>query len=348
MVDNADVARTLERIADLLEIRGENGFKVRAYRMAASRVESLTEPLPDVAARDGGLRGLEGFGPAIADKVAELLDTGRLRYLADLEAEIPPALLSLCELPGVGPRTVATLWREARISSIEELEAAAALGSLEAVRGLGARSIEGIVAALEARRRNGARARRPRQRVVPLAVALTAALRSHPSVERARTAGSFRRRRETVKDLDVLVATREPGIVLQWFAALPSVERVLVRGATKCSIEADSGFQVDCRAVAPEEFGSAMQYFTGSRAHNIRMRARALRMGMVLNEYGLYLIEGNRRIAGDTERGVYEALGLHWMPPEEREHGGDIELTGVSARRSPRAPVPRDAAGQVV
>ncbi|MBV8528582.1 MAG: hypothetical protein JOZ75_09725 [Candidatus Dormibacteraeota bacterium] len=336
MVDNADVVHTLGRIADLLEIRGENSFKVRAYRMAAARVESLTEPIAGVAARDGGLRRLDGFGPAIAEKVTELLNIGHLQYLADLEAEIPAALLAVCELPGVGPRTAATLWREAGIASLDELEAAAAAGSLEGIPRLGTRSIERIVAALEARRRNGARERRPRGRVVPLAVALTPALRSLPDVERAHAAGSFRRKRETVKDLDVLVSTREPRAVLQWFSTLPSVERVLVRGSTKCSVEADSGFQVDCRAVAPEAYGSAMQYFTGSRAHNIRMRGRALRMGMLLNEYGLFLIEGNRRIAGDTERGVYEALGLRWIPPEEREHGGDIELTGASVRRTRR------------
>lgn len=348
MVDNADVVRTLGRVADLLEIRGENSFKVRAYRMAATRVESLTEPVATIAARDGGLRRLDGFGPAIADKVAELLDTGRLPYLEQLEAEIPPALLTVCEVPGVGPRTAATLWREGGIRSIEELEAAAAAGSLEGIPRLGARSVERIVAGLEARRHNGARERRPRGRVVPLAVSLIASLRSLPAVQRAHVAGSFRRKRETVKDLDVLVSTREPRAVLQWFAALPSVERVLVRGATKCSIEADFGFQVDCRAVAPEEYGSAMQYFTGSRAHNIRMRGRALRMGMLLNEYGLFLIEGNRRIAGDTERGVYEALGLRWIPPEEREHAGDIELTGISARRARRSETPQDANGKAV
>ena len=337
MVDNADVVRTLGRVADLLEIRGENSFKVRAYRMAATRVESLDEPITGVAARDGGLRGLDGFGPAIADKVSELLETGRLPYLEQLEQEIPPALLAVCELPGVGPRTAATLWKEAGITSIDELEAAARTGSIEGVPRLGARSVERILAGLDARREHGVRTRRPRPRVEPLATALLTALRELPGVERAEIAGSFRRGRETVKDLDVLVSTREPGAVLRSFAALPLVERVLARGATKCSIEADSGFQVDCRAVAPEEFGAAMQYFTGSQAHNIRLRARALRMGMLLNEYGVFIIDGNRRIAGETEQGVYEALGLHWVSPGEREHAGEIGLTGASPRRGKQA-----------
>ena len=337
MVDNADVALTLGRVADLLEIRGENSFKVRAYRMASARVEGLDEPLADIAARDGGLRGLDGFGPAIADKVTEVLDTGRLPYLEQLEQEIPPALLAICELPGVGPRTAATLWKEAGITSIDELEAAARSGALAGVPRLGARSVERILASLDARREHGVRGRRPRLDVEALAAELLSLVCALPGVERAEIAGSFRRGRDTVKDLDVLVSTREPEAVLRAFATLPLVERVLVRGATKCSVEADSGFQVDCRAVAPEEFGAAMQYFTGSQAHNIRLRARALRMGMLLNEYGVFMIDGNRRIAGDTEQGVYEALGLHWVPPDEREHAGDIGLSGASPRRGQRA-----------
>ena len=337
MVDNTEVERTLGRVADLLEIRGENTFKVRAYRMAAARVEGLDEPIADIAKRDGGLRGLDGFGPVIADKVTELLGTGRLPYLEQLEQEIPPTLLAVCELPGVGPRTAATLWKEAGITSLDELEAAAHSGALDGVPRVGARSVERILAALDARRARGVRTRRPRPQVEPLAAALLTSLRALPAVQRAEVAGSFRRGRDTVKDLDVLVSTREPDAVLRSFAALPMVERVLVRGATKCSIEADSGFQVDCRAVAPDEFGAAMQYFTGSQAHNIRLRARALRMGMLLNEYGVFVIDGNRRVAGETEQGVYEALGLHWVPPAEREHAGDIGLTGASPRRGRQA-----------
>lgn len=328
MVENVDVVRTLERVADLLEIRGENAYKVRAYRMAAVQVENIGEPLADIAAREGGLRGLAGFGPAIADKVSELLDTGRLHYLEQLEDDVPPTLLALCELPGLGPRTAALLWKEDGITTIDELEAAARGGRLEGIPRLGARSVERIVAALDARREHGVRERRPRERVEPLAEALTSALRALPAAERVAVAGSFRRSRPAVKDLDLLVATHDPHGVLLSFAALPQVERVLLRGDTKCSIEADDGFQVDCRAVAPEQFGAALQYFTGSQAHNVRLRGRALRMGMTLNEYGLFRLEGDERVAGDSEEAVYAALGLRWIPPPEREDRGEIEAAG--------------------
>jgi DNA polymerase (family 10) len=344
MVDNVDVVRTLERVADLLEIRGENTFKVRAYRMAAAQVDNLGEPLADIAARDGGLRGLDGFGRAIAEKVAELLDTGRLQYLEQLEEDVPPTLLALCELPGVGPRTAAQLWKEGGISTIDELDAAARGGRLSGMPRLGAKSVERIVAALDARRVHGARERRPRERVRSLAEALVAALRALPGADRVEVAGSFRRQRATVKDLDIVVATRDPHGVLVSLAALPQVERVLARGGTKCSIEADSGFQIDCRAVAPEEFGSALQYFTGSQTHNVRLRARALRMGMTLNEYGLFRLEDDERVAGDEEAAVYAALGLRWIAPERREDRGEIDdaadvsvaVAGASARAQAR------------
>ena len=333
MVDNAEVVRTLGRVADLLEIRGENSFKVRAYRMAAQRVETLREPLTDIAARDDGLRAVEGFGAAIADKVGELIASGRLQYLEELEASVPPTLLTLCELAGVGPRTAATLWKEAGISTLDELEAAAHSGSLEGVPRLGPKSIERIRHALDKRSRHGAPSRRPRAGVEALATTLVGALRALPEAQAVEIAGSYRRRRGTVKDLDVLVATTEPEAVLRAFAALPLVERVLLLGATKCSIEADNGFQVDCRAVAPHELGAALQYFTGSQAHNVRLRGRALRMGMMLNEYGLFELKSDRRVAGETEEGVYAALGLEWIPPENREDAGDIDVVGTSVRR---------------
>lgn len=340
MVENADIVRTLQRVADLLEIRGENAYKVRAYRMAAVQVENSRAPLADIAAREGGLRGLAGFGPAIAEKVSELLDSGRLQYLEQLEDEVPPTLPALCELPGVGPRTAALLWKHGGITTVDELEAAARSGHLAGIPRLGARSVERICAMLDARRDRGARERRPRESVEALAGMLVAAMRALPAAERVEVAGSFRRRRPAVKDLDLLVATRDPHGALVSFAALPQVERVLLRGDTKSSIEADAGFQVDCRAVAPEAFGSALQYFTGSQAHNVRLRGRALRMGMTLNEYGLFRHDGSERVAGDDEEGVYAALGLRWIPPEQREDRGEIEAAAAQdARRRERQTV---------
>ncbi len=330
MLSNDDVARTLERIGDLLEIKGENPFKVRAYRLAASRVENLGESLSEIATRDGNLLGIEGFGPAIAEKVAELINTGRLSSLETLEEEVPPTLIAVRELPGVGPRTAAMLWREAGITTLDELDAAAHAGALEGLPRLGPRSIDKVVHALEQRHTRAA-ARRPRSEVEPVAQQLVGAVGTLPSVTRAEVAGSFRRRRDTVGDLDIVAASTQPSAVIMSFAALPDVERVLVRGNTKCSVEVHEGFQVDCRAVADEEFGAAMQYFTGSQAHNVQLRGRALRRGMTLNEYGLFQLEGSARVAGESEDDVYEALGLRWIPPEQREGRGEIEAAAHEA-----------------
>jgi len=329
MVNNDDVARTLQRIGDLLEIREENAFKVRAYKLAATQVENLGESLTDIAAREEGLLGVAGFGPAIAEKVAELLRTGRLDYLEKLEAEVPPTLLSIRELPGVGPRTAALIWHEAGITTIEELDAAARSGGLDGLPRLGARSIERIVTALDARKERGAHRRRPRAEVAPLATVLRDAVRDIPSVIAAEVAGSFRRSREMLGDIDIVAATSQPVRVLTAFAALPQVERVLLRGDTKCSIEAAQGFQVDCRAVAGDQFGAALQYFTGSQAHNVRLRGRAVRMGLLLNEYGVFRTDGGERIAGESEHGVYEVLGLRWIPPERREDRGEIDAAVI-------------------
>ena len=330
MVANADVARTLERIADLLEIRGENAFKSRAYRLAAVQVENLAEQLTDILAREGSLDPIEGFGPAISDKMTTLLQTGRSPYLEQLEAEIPPTLLEITGLPGVGPRTAAMLWKEAGITTLPDLEEACRGGRLAGLPRMGARTVEKILAACEQQRSSGSRQRRPRDSVRPLVEALLAALRALPAAQRVEVAGSYRRGRDTVGDLDVLVATSSPREVLVSFAALPQVSQVLARGDTKSSVEID-GLQVDCRAVAPDQFGAAWQYFTGSQAHNIRLRGMALRLGLTLNEYGVFRNDDGERVAGETEEEVYAALGLRWIPPEQREDRGEVEAARLVA-----------------
>jgi DNA polymerase (family X) len=330
MVANADVVRTLERIADLLEIRGENAFKSRAYRLAAVQVENLAEQLTDILAREGSLDPIEGFGPAISDKMTVLLQTGRSPYLEQLEAEIPPTLLEITGLPGVGPRTAAMLWKEAGITTLADLESACQSGKLAGLPRMGAKTVEKILAACSAQRETGGKQRRPRSAVTPLVDGLLAALRSLPAAQRVEIAGSYRRGRDTVGDLDVLVATTSPRDVLVSFAALPQVSRVLARGDTKSSVEIDA-LQIDCRAVAPDQFGAAWQYFTGSQAHNIRLRGMALRLGLTLNEYGVFRNDDNVRVAGETEEDVYAALGLRWIPPEQREDRGEVEAARLVA-----------------
>jgi len=330
MVANADVVRTLERIADFLEIKGENAFKVRAYRLAAVQVENLGEELTDILAREGTLDSIEGFGPAISDKMTALLQTGRSPYLEGLEAEIPPTLLEITTLPGVGPRTAATLWKDAGITTLDDLESACRSGRLAGLPRMGAKTVEKILAACEVRRDDGVKQRRPRAQVEPLVDTLLGALRTVPEVERAEVAGSFRRGRDTIGDVDLLTATRQPRDVLVAFAALPQVERILLRGDTKCSVVVE-GMQVDCRAVAPDQFGAAWQYFTGSQAHNIRLRGMALKLGLTLNEYGVFRIDGGTRVAGETEEDVYAALGLRWIAPEQREDRGEVEVARLAA-----------------
>ncbi len=341
MVSNEDVVRTLERVADLLEVKGENVYKVRAYRTAATQVENLGETLQTIAAREGGLTGIPGFGATIAVKVDELLDTGRLAFLEELESEVPPSLLELSGLPGVGPRTVALLWHEAGVTSLDELEAAARSGALSGLPRLGAKTVERIVASLDERRARGGARRRPREEVEPVASALVEALRALPQAEQVETAGSYRRGRAEVGDLDIVVATPAPSRVLTSFSQLQPVERVLLRGDTKCSVHVAAGLQVDCRAVAPHQFGSAMQYFTGSQAHNVRLRARALRRGLLLNEYGVFHAESGGRIAGDTEEDVYAVLGLRWIPPEKREDRGEVEAAELDTLDVGGTPVAR-------
>jgi len=330
MVSNEDVVRTLERIADLLEIKGgENVFKARAYRQAAVQVENLSRELATVAHDEESLRHIAGFGPGIAHKVAELIGSGHLGYLEQLEAEIPPTLIEVCSLPGVGPRTAAMLWQEAGVTSLDELDAAARAGRLAGLPRMGSKAIANIIATLDEHRQKGARQRRPRGEVTPLIEALLAALRSLASVQRAEVAGSYRRGLPTLGDLDIVVATRKPVAVLTAFAALPHAEKVLLHGDTKCSIAAQ-GLQVDCRAVAPDQFGAAWQYFTGSQAHNIRLRGLALRMGLTLNEYGLFRVDDGERVAGATEEEVYAALGLRWIEPELREDRGEVEAARLA------------------
>ena len=220
------------------------------------------------------------------------------------------------------------LWHDAGITTLDELGAAARSGKLSGLPRLGTRSIEKILRALD-QRGETAPARRSRAELAPLAEELRAAVASLPTVARAELAGSYRRLRDTVGDLDVVAATAHPSAVVTSFAALPAVEHVIARGDTRCSVEVDGGFQVDCRAVALDEFGAALQYFTGSQSHNVQLRGRALRLGMTLNEYGLFQLESGARVAGKEEIDVYESLGLRWIPPDQREGRGEIEAAAL-------------------
>ncbi|HTW55899.1 MAG TPA: helix-hairpin-helix domain-containing protein [Thermoplasmata archaeon] len=338
MPTNAEAADQLREIADLLDLTGER-FKPEAYRRAARSVESLTEPLAAVAGR-GGLREIPGVGEAIAEKLTEFLAAGRIPYLDRLRAEIPSGLLALMRLPGLGPKTARRFWQELGIEGPAELGDAIAAGRLVGVAGFGPKKIEQIRAALAAAPTAGAGRRFPIEEVYPLARGIVDALRAGAPTERVELAGSFRRGRETVGDLDVLVTSDAPEKVFDVFSALPEVREIRMRGGTKETVVLRTGLQVDLRVVEPAAFGAALQYFTGSKDHNVRLRTLARDAGLKINEYGVF--RGDERVAGATEEDVYDRMAVPWIPPELREDGHEID-----AARAGTLPTPVEASDLV-
>jgi DNA polymerase (family X) len=313
----------LNRVADLLEIRGENFFKIRAYREAVRQLDNLTTEV-ETMIQEGRLKDVPGIGEAIEKKIAEYVTTGQLEFLTRLEAEVPPALLELTRVPGLGPRTAKDIYDALGILSLDALEAAAVSHRLLSVRGIKAKTVENILKGIAMLKRTEGRTFFPEAWI--LADSLLATLRALEGTRRAEIAGSLRRARETIGDIDLLVASDDPEAMCRQFAGLPQVEEVIAQGGTKTSIRVRSGMQVDLRAVKPDSFGAAWQYFTGSQAHNVQLRARAERMGKLkINEYGVFKEDGTR-IAGATEEDVYAAVGCSWISPELREGWGEIEL----------------------
>ena len=312
----------LNRVADLLEIKGENFFKIRAYREAVRQMDNLTTEVEELI-RDGRLTDVPGIGEAIEKKIVEFVTTGQLEFLSRLETEVPPALLELTRVPGLGPRTAKDIYDALGIVSLDALEEAARDHRLQALPRIKAKTEENILKGIGMLKRTEGRTYFPE--ALMLAESFLTTLRGSPGVIRAEIAGSLRRARETIGDLDLLVATEDPESMCRSFARLPQVADVIAQGATKTSIRVRSGMQVDLRAVKPESFGAAWQYFTGSQAHNVQLRGRSERMGKLkINEYGVFTEDG-RRIAGETEESVYEAVGCSWIPPELREGWGEIE-----------------------
>jgi DNA polymerase (family X) len=322
-VRNAEVAAMLNRVADLLEIKGENFFKIRAYREAVRQLDNLTTEVEDLV-RQGTLKDVPAIGPAIEQKITEYVTTGQLEFLTRLEAEIPPALLELTRVPGLGPRTAKDIYDTLGILSLEELEAAASSHRLLQVRGIKLKTEENILKGIAQLQRTQSLIFFPEAWI--LADSFLATLRSLPGVVRAEIAGSVRRARETVRDLDLLVASHDPEATGREFAHLPQVDEVISQAPELVTIRLRSGMQVDLRAVKPESFGAAWLYTTGSPEHNLQLRARAERLGKLkINEYAVFK-EDDTRIAGETEESVYAGLGLAWIPPELREGRGEIEL----------------------
>jgi DNA polymerase (family 10) len=325
-MDNRDVSRLLEEIGDLMEILGEDTFKVRSYRRAAESVRGLSEDLQ--AIREGeGLQSIQHVGKSLAAKIAELLDTGQIGYHEELKAQVPPGLLDILKVPGMGPKKVALVWKERGVRDVDELEAAASAAELRELPGMGAKSEEKILKGIELYRQGSERALLGD--IIPVAERIVAVVDELPETIRVAYAGSARRMRETVGDLDILATSTAPEAVMKAFREHPEVSEIIMTGDTKTSAMLAIGRQVDLRVVPPESYGAALQYFTGSKDHNITLRERARKMGLTVSEYAVSRLAENgeegERVAGETEEEVYAALDLPWIPPELREDHGEIQ-----------------------
>ena len=327
VLGNGEVASLLYELARLttLEDGTPQSFRVRAYERAARAVEG--HPAPVAALGEAELGALPGVGAGTARKIRELAETGRIARLDRLRAEYPPAYQEVTRVPGIGPKTAAALRQHLGVASVADLRAAIDSHALRTVPGLGAKSEENIARAVERLGLGGKERRAPIGDALRLAGDVTAALGAEPGVVRAEAMGSLRRFRETIGDIDVVVAAEgNPGAVMERFTTMPIVAEVIAYGPRKSAIVSSSGMQVDLRVVEPGQYGSAALYFTGSKAHNIRLRQLAIDRGWTLSEYGLAETATGRVVASATEEEVYAALGLPWIPPELREDDGEVEL----------------------
>jgi len=320
-VHNADIAAIFEQIADLLEIRGDNPFRIRAYRNAARSVGEFGREFKGLIESGAGLPKLPGIGADLSAKIHEIVATGRCAVLDKLRKEMPPAITELLKIPGLGPKRVQALNRELGVATVAQLKQAARAGQIRELAGFGAKTEQRILAGLEAH--TGQTERVKLAVATQYAEALLDYLKRVRGVEQAVVAGSYRRMKDTVGDLDILVTAQSGGAVMERFVAYDEVREVLARGETKSSVVLKSGLQVDLRLVPAASYGAALHYFTGSKAHNIAVRRLAQARGLKLNEYGVF--RGARRVAGETEESVFAAVGLPFIAPELREDRGEIE-----------------------
>jgi DNA polymerase (family 10) len=330
-MNNIEVARVFQDIADLLELKGETPFKIRAYQKAVRSIEQLPVGL-DQLRQEGRLRDVPGVGEALEKKIVELLTTGRLKFYEDLRSEFPPGVISLLQVPGIGPKTAMRLSTELGIKSPEELEGAIVDGRVEGLYRLGEKTAENILHHLRSMRTKEQRI--PIGTALPLAEDILVSLQEHSRIRNLTPAGSLRRFRETIGDIDLMGTADHGEAAIEAFTGLPQVKEVLAKGSTKASVVTHRGLQVDLRVVEHENFGSLLQYFTGSRQHNIALRERGQRLGLKLSEYGITTLEDGRLERFSTEEGFYSRLGLQFIPPELRE--GQHEMEAAEEHSIPR------------
>ncbi len=324
-MENREIARILWETADLMEIAGEDSFRIRSYRNGATAVEGYPERVADIV-KDPSRKvtDIPGIGKGLAQVLADIVDHGSCERRDVLLQQFPPTALEFLKIQGLGPKSIALIFEHYHITTIDELERLCLEQKLRVLPRMGAKLEEKVLRSIaQYRQRSG---RYLLSYAEGVAAELMDALRKIPGVEAITPAGSLRRGRETVGDLDLLVTGPAATAALDAFIAYPRVDEVLGRGENKASAKVGrEGLQVDVRALPPDSFGAAMQYFTGSKDHNVAIRTRAVKIGLKLSEYGLFRIEDDVKIAGETEAGVYEAIGLPWIPPELRENCGEIE-----------------------
>ena len=323
--DNDAISRVLDEIGDLIELKGENVFRAVTYRAAARAIRDLREPLGTLVEQKR-LKEIPKVGPSVAEAIEQLVTTGRSERHEELQAAVPPGLLTLLRVPGVGPATARTIYDHLRITSIEELEEAAKEHRLQQLPKIQARTEENILKSIAALRQRTGRSLLHEARAS--AVEMVTYLKERTGLARISIAGSLRRYRETIGDVDIVLAADDAASIMAVFVAAPSVDRILAQGDTKSSVIVDRGLQIDLRVVPPASYGAALLYFTGSKEHNVRLRGLALKRKLLLNEYGLYRVgaeERGQEIASATEEDVYTALEMDWIPPELREDRGEVD-----------------------
>lgn len=321
---NKEVAQKLYELAEYLEILGEMRFKINAYIEAARKIENLPIPIEDLA-KEGKLTEIKGIGEGIAKKIVQYLETGKIDKLEEAKQKIPPTLLELLEIPGIGPRGAYTLYTKLGIKSIDDLKKAIEEKKIREIEGFGPKKEENIMKALLDRKKKETR------RILlgiayPLSQYVVENLKNKAPIDKVEVCGSIRRMKETIGDIDILVTSKNPEKVMDTFTSMDIVKEVVARGDTKSTILTNEDIQIDVRVVEPVSFGAAVQYFTGSKQHNVKIRELAIKKGFKVNEYGVFDAKTDKRICGETEEEVYNILDLPLIPPEMREDRGEIEL----------------------
>ncbi|HEY6149982.1 MAG TPA: DNA polymerase/3'-5' exonuclease PolX [Gaiellaceae bacterium] len=321
---NQDVAEQLELLADLLEIEGEAAFRVLAYRRAAQRVRDTGGPVAQLAL-DGKAKELPGIGATIQEKIVQIVDKGEIEALAKRRKTIPPEVVDFLRIPGLGPKTVRKIWQELGVTTLADLKSAARDQKLRTLPGLGAKVEENILKSVGRKKKATGPPRTLLGQALPALLAVVEVLREHPAAERVSEAGSARRRRETVRDLDIIATASDPAALTDYFTKLTWVSEVAAKGPTKATVVSHDGFRFDLRVVPPECYGNLLQHFTGSKEHNIALREEAQRRGLSVSEYGVTEVESRDVLTSESEEELYERLGYAFIPPELRENGGELE-----------------------